>query len=118
MTWFKNLPTIAKLMIGFGILALLMGVVGYEGFSGMGAINDKLATLYERDMTGLSAIKDLNTTVAQIGRDARGTMIFTDKAEMEREKLKVDSLYPQLDEEMAQCRRIFTLRQARRCSPD
>jgi len=69
MAWFKNLKTMAKLMIGFGTLALLMGVVGYQGVTGMGTINDKLATLYQRDMQGLNAIQDLATTVGK--REAR-----------------------------------------------
>src|ERR1700733_9440650 len=101
MKWFKNLGTMAKLMLGFGFLALLMGVVGYQGVSGMGAINDKLATLYQRDMRGLSAIQDVATTVALIGRQTRGAVIYTDMASMQKEKDKVDALLVALDADMA-----------------
>jgi hypothetical protein len=53
MTWFKNLKTMTKLMLGFGILALLMSVVGYMGLSGMAEIDQMMSTLYQQDMLGL-----------------------------------------------------------------
>ncbi len=96
MTWFKNLRTIVKLMTGFGLLAVLVGGVGYEGLSGMVAINDRLATLYQRDMMGLAAIKDVSAIMAQTGRELRNMLIFTDKGELERYRGKVDSLNQQL----------------------
>jgi methyl-accepting chemotaxis protein len=113
MTWFKNLRTIAKLMIGFGIMALLMGVVGYMGLSGMGAINGKLEALYQRDLLGLAAIKEAGTTVALIGRTSRNLLIFTDSAALERYKLKVDSLFPQLDEQMARGEKAFVTQEGK-----
>ena len=113
MTWFKNLKTMAKLMLAFAFLALLMAVVGYQGMSGMSTINDKLATLYQRDMMGLAAIKDISTTVAMIGRNSRNVVIFTDNAAMERDKLKVESFYQQLDEELARCEKTFITEQGK-----
>src|SRR5579872_4423082 len=95
MTWFKNLKTMTKLMLGFGILAVTMAVVGYLGLSGMSSINDNLAILYQRDMMGLAAVKDIDVAVAQIGRHARNIVIFTDRGAMEQDKLKVDSLHRQ-----------------------
>src|SRR5438445_16769 len=107
MAWFKNLKTMTKLMLGFGALALLMGVVGYQGISGVGKIDQMLATLYESHMLGLSAIKDVATTVAMIGRQTRGAVINTDMGAMQREKDKVDALFGQLDEALARAEQGF-----------
>ena len=107
MTWFKNLRTMTKLMLGFGSLALMLSVVGYLGLRSMGQVNDMLANLYQYDMKGLSAIKDVATTVAMIGRQTRGAVITTDKAAIEREKEKVEALFGQLDEATAQAERTF-----------
>ena len=113
MTWFKNLKTMAKLMLGFGILALLMGVVGYQGVSGMGEVDQKMSTLYQREMLGLAAIKDVATTVAMIGRQTRGAVIYADMAAMQREKDKVDSLFGQLDEAMTRAEQTFVTEQGK-----
>jgi len=107
MTWFKDLKTMAKLMLGFGFMAVLMGVVGYQGVTGMGAIDDKLATLYQRDMRGLSAIQDVATAVAMIGRETRGAVIYTDTAAMEKEKDKVEAFFLRLDAAMATTEQTF-----------
>ena len=69
----------------------------------MGSINDKLATLYQSDLVGIEAIKDVDTTMGLIGREARGLLIYTDMVQMEREKAQVESLFQQLDEELARC---------------
>jgi len=107
MTWFKNLKTMAKLMLGFGTMAVLMGVVGYQGVTGMGNIDERLATLYQRDMRGLNAIQDVATTVAMIGREARGALIYTDMASMQKEKDKVDALFLRLDAATATIEQTF-----------
>ena len=113
MTWFKNLRTIAKLMIGFGILALLMGTVGYVGLSGIDTINDKLATMYQRDLLGLAAIKDVATDVALIGRYTRNAVIEADMAAMQQDKLKIDSLYQQVDDAVARSEKTFLTEQGK-----
>jgi methyl-accepting chemotaxis protein len=107
MAWFKNLKTMTKLMLGFGALALLMGVVGYQGISGMGKIDQMMSVLYQRDMLGLSAIKDVATSVAMIGRQTRGAVINTDMGAMQREKDKVEALFGQVDEAMARAEQSF-----------
>jgi methyl-accepting chemotaxis protein len=101
MTWFKNLKTMTKLMLGFGILALLMSVVGYMGLSGMAEIDQMMSTLYQQDMLGLSAIKDMDAIAAMIGRQARGALLSADTAGMQREKDRVDALFLQMDDAMA-----------------
>ena len=113
MTWFKNLRTIAKLMIGFGILALLMGTLGYVGLSGIDTINDKLATMYQRDLLGLAAIKDVATDVALIGRYSRNAVIEADMAAMQQDKLKIDCLYQQVDDAVARSEKTFLTEQGK-----
>ncbi len=92
MTWFKNLRTITKLMLGFGCMALLIGLVGYLGISGINGEDALVDQMYQRELRGLGAIKDVATTVAMIGRQTRGAVISTDMASMERDKEKVQAL--------------------------
>jgi methyl-accepting chemotaxis protein len=107
MTWFKNLRTVAKLTLAFGFMAVLMAVVGYMGVSGMGKIDEMMATMYQRDMLGLSATKDVATTVAMIGRQVRGVVISSDTDSMRREKEQVEALFVQLDEAFGRAEPTF-----------
>jgi methyl-accepting chemotaxis protein len=113
VTWFKNLRTMTKLMLGFGILALLMGVVGYQGLTGLSNTNSMLGTLYEKDLLGISAIKDVNTFVAMIGRQTRGVVIESEPAAMQQAKSKVDALFPQVDTALARCEQTFVTEQGK-----
>src|SRR6185369_3110707 len=84
MNWFKNRKTITKLMVGFGFLALLIAFVGYRGITGMSTINDMLDTMYNRDMTGLSAIKEANINLIYVGRAMRAAVLNNHKTELDR----------------------------------
>jgi len=83
MNWFKNRKTVTKLMMGFGALALLIAFVGYRGVAGMNTINEALGTMYNRDMAGLSAIKEANINLIYAGRAVRAAVLADDKAEVE-----------------------------------
>ena len=60
MTWFYNFSTMKKLVCGFLFVSLIMIGVGYTGVTGMSQLNGMLGTLYNRDMKGLSYIKEAN----------------------------------------------------------
>ncbi len=78
MTWFFNLSTMKKLLLGFALVCLVMAGVGYTGVSGMSEINRMLATLYERDMKGLTSLKDANLDLMFIAREVREAIIAAD----------------------------------------
>ena len=107
MAWFKNLRTMTKLMLSFGLLAGLMAVVGYQCIEAMGQMNDRVATLYQREMAGVSVIKDVATTMALIGRHTRGAFVYTDKPSIDKEREKIDALYASLNEMMARADQTF-----------
>jgi methyl-accepting chemotaxis protein len=47
MRWFRNFRTMTKLMIGFALMSVLMGVIGWLGLSNMASINANLENVYE-----------------------------------------------------------------------
>jgi methyl-accepting chemotaxis protein len=107
MQWFKNLRTIAKLMLGFGLMAAIMILLGYVGVSGMSTTNEMLTKMYTRDMLGLSAIKEINSLVAMAGRQTRGALIYSDAATLEGIRQKTESYFTEADAEMAKAERCF-----------
>ncbi len=84
MNWFKNARTVVKLMSVFGVMAVLIAFVGYEGISAASTINDMLNTLYERDMTGLENVKDLQVQIAIAGRETRQAILATGTDQAQR----------------------------------
>ena len=113
MTWFKNLKTMTKLMLSFGAIVLLIAIVGYQGTSGMASIETMMSKLYRQDMLGLSAIKDVSTTIALVGRQTRGVFINTDMTSMQREKDKVEALFVDLDTALTQAEQSFVTEKGR-----
>ena len=108
MTWFKNLKTMTKLMLGFGTMALLMALVGYQGLSGMGKIDSMLAELYQKDLIGIDAIDNVLSSIALVGRETRGTVISTDMAVMQKSKEAVDQLFGEVDDAISRSDQTFT----------
>jgi methyl-accepting chemotaxis protein len=84
MTWFKNLRTVAKLLVGFVLMAVLMGVVGTMGLSGMDRIDQMVETLYKRDLVGLVAAENAQVAIVSAGRDVRALVIETDQTVRQR----------------------------------
>ncbi len=60
MKWFFNLRIGTKLLAGFSIVCAITAVVGIQGVSDMGRINDMLNSLYENETLGISYIKEAN----------------------------------------------------------
>lgn len=90
MNWFKNRKTVTKLMIGFGLLAAMLAFVAYRGITAAGVVNTMLNTMYERDLTGLSSIKEANINLIYIGRAFRAAILAGDKAQVERYRADID----------------------------
>jgi methyl-accepting chemotaxis protein len=84
MGWFYNMGMMKKLLSGFLLVSAIMAAVGYVGVTGMSNINGMLGTLYERDMLGLSAIKEANINLMFIARDMRNSIIETDPAAIQK----------------------------------
>ena len=74
MRWFKNLKTVAKLILAFALMAVLTGVVGYKGVAAAGDIDTMLEKLYDKELMGISAIQNANVIRLQIAYSVRYAM--------------------------------------------
>ena len=96
MSWYRNLKTLWKLLLGFALVTVILGYVGYTGISGTMRSNESMSTLYERDLVGLSEIKEANTTFGSIGRTLRQAVIEKDPANKQALAQDVDKSDGQL----------------------
>ena len=87
MTWFRNKKTLAKLMMTFSVLAIVMAVVGYQGIRGMAMIDGALDELHEKHAVGLAHLKEAQLAVLHSSRSVGNTIIdasFNETASIEK----------------------------------
>jgi methyl-accepting chemotaxis protein len=101
MSWFKNLRTAAKLVLAFCVVCVLMGIVGFEGISATSLLDDMIDSLYQREMLGLSAVKQADMERVKIESDTRAAILTSNKALMEQKGRDVEqdfaAMYAELD---------------------
>jgi methyl-accepting chemotaxis protein len=98
MSWFKNLRTVVKLLLAFGVMAVLTGIVGYKGVAAAGDIDAMLEKLYDKDLMGISAIQNANVTRLQIAYHVRYAMGIKDRAQKQQLAADVTKGFGDLDE--------------------
>ncbi|HUK25762.1 MAG TPA: methyl-accepting chemotaxis protein [Terriglobales bacterium] len=101
MNWFKNLKTVAKLILAFCVVCVLMTVVGYEGISSASTLDTLIDNLYEREMLGLGHVKQAGLDRANVEEDARAAILTSDKAVMEQKGREVEEDFSALKDDLA-----------------
>jgi methyl-accepting chemotaxis protein len=84
MQWFKDRKTAAKLMLSFGLIALLMGGVGYLGIHGMASIQASLRDLHQNHALGAMHLEQANTHLTATGRSIRRLQVAADAEQVEQ----------------------------------
>ena len=86
MQWFRDRKTAAKLMLSFGLIALLVGGVGYLGIHGMTSIQASLRDLHENHALGVMHLEEANTHLTATGRSIRRLQVAADATQLEQGK--------------------------------
>jgi methyl-accepting chemotaxis protein len=84
MRWFVNLKTTKKLMLGFGIMAVLIAVVGYQGLNGMNTIRGLMSDLYEKHALGAANLLEAQNQLTAFSRSLSNSVIADDPADIEQ----------------------------------
>ncbi len=71
----KNFKVGIKLTVGFLIVSILTMIVGYVGIKNMGQINNEADNMYNKELLGLSYIKDSNINLVYQGRAIRNYLL-------------------------------------------
>lgn len=80
MTWFRNLKTRTKLIIGFFSLALLLALVGYTGWFNIGKINTSAAAMYNDYLIPSAELNDLSNNLSATRGDLFKVLASSDEA--------------------------------------
>jgi methyl-accepting chemotaxis protein len=71
----RNLKTSLKLLAGFGLMAVLMGLVGYQGIQGMATLKESLDVTHKKHALGISNVKQAEVELKQISRMLVTTLV-------------------------------------------
>ena len=118
MSVFKNLNTARKLMFAFGTVGAIMAGLGYFGISTVSTVNDMVAILYERELKGLSAIKDVNLAITGISRLTRAAIISTDQNEKEQFNKTIVKLKQQFQSKLSEFQKLTITDEAKTISAE
>jgi len=100
--WFKNLRTVTKLVLAFGLMAVITGVVGYKGVTSVAEINGLLITMYDKELLGIAEVQKANILRITISRDARSAVILKDRADKERMAANVGKGFTEMDDALGE----------------
>lgn len=84
MQWFSNLPIGRKLALGFGAVAVLLIVVGYEGIATARRINGLMSDMQVAHAMPALHLKEANVQVLRISRAVRNALLDDDAATVEK----------------------------------
>ncbi|MCU7504762.1 MAG: HAMP domain-containing protein, partial [Ignavibacteria bacterium] len=80
MKWFYDLRIGQKLVLAFLLVSALTVIVGVQGLSNMGSINEMLDNLYSQETLGISYLKEANINLIYFGR-AQNNFLLASTAE-------------------------------------
>ncbi|MGA3226177.1 MAG: methyl-accepting chemotaxis protein [Acidobacteriaceae bacterium] len=78
MNWFKNLDAAPRLMLSFGVLIVLIGIISSLAIFNLSRTNQRMEVLYKQDMTGLGVADDLVIARLMLGEQGRFTVLNID----------------------------------------
>src|ERR1039458_6719326 len=107
MQWFRNCKTATKLMLNFGLLALLMGGVGYLGIRGMARIQDLLHDLHQNHALGVMYLEQANTHLTATGRSVRRIQVAADAVKRKESEEDCSAHRRQFEENFEQFRKTL-----------
>ena len=94
MQWFRNRKTATKRMLGFGMIAALLCVLGGEGIRNLQALNARTRDMYEHHVLGLNYLKDGHLQLTTAGKSMRNAMLAQSDADLE---VRIDELHKNRD---------------------
>jgi methyl-accepting chemotaxis protein len=114
MAWFYNLSAMKKLLLGFSLTCVVMALVGYMGVSNMGKINSMLEVMFERDLLGLSEVKEANVYLAKIGRSTRRGQAQTDREKILAQVTEIEKYDQELSLHLANYEKTIVTQETHR----
>ncbi|GFO60866.1 hypothetical protein GMST_31910 [Geomonas silvestris] len=107
MNLLNSLTISKKLMASFVILAGITAIVGYIGIKNMGTINDRADQIYQKELLGLSYVKEANIDLIYMDRASKNLILSTTKADRELYAKRFQEYLKMYQENLEKGRTLF-----------
>ncbi|MFC7298291.1 methyl-accepting chemotaxis protein [Herminiimonas aquatilis] len=104
---FKNMTVGAKLISGFLALSVAGAIVAGVGIYDMSLINDKAGDIYNKELLGLSYIKEADIDLVSIGRARGNVLLSTTEEERTTNKENIKKYTASLEKNLEKARPLF-----------
>ncbi len=104
---FKNFRIGTRLIVSFIAVAAISLVVGMVGLNNSSQINDLATQLYQRELLGLSYIKEANLNLIFIGRARSNYLLATTEEDRGRAQAEVKQGLANMKDNLAKARPLF-----------
>jgi methyl-accepting chemotaxis protein len=102
-----NIKIGTRLIAAFLLVAATSGIVGYVGISNAGKINDLADRMYERELLGLSYVKEANINLIYIGRARANALLANSQEERAKQVAVADKAIATMKDQMEKARPLF-----------
>jgi methyl-accepting chemotaxis protein len=110
---FKHWKVGSKLLGGFFLLVLFGSAVALTGLFNMSKINEMAGNMYERELMGLSYIKEANVKLVYVGRARGNYLLATTHQERAGHLANVRKYMAEIDANLDKAQRLFVTAEAR-----
>ncbi|MBF0399539.1 MAG: MCP four helix bundle domain-containing protein [Magnetococcales bacterium] len=107
MQWIKDVKIGSKLIMAFLLVSLLIVTVGWIGIANMGALDEADTNLYEKELLGVSAIKEANINLIYLTRAERGVLLAPTKEEKEKQLSRLSVYFNEMQKQLTEAKPRF-----------
>jgi methyl-accepting chemotaxis protein len=104
---FNQMKVGTRLIAGFLILALLGAIVAAIGIVNMSRMNDRTSDLYQKELLGISYVKEANINLIYIARGMRNVLLAASDKDRQAASANVDTARSQLRMNLDKARPLF-----------
>ena len=107
MQCFYDMRVGKKLILSFLFMACLTGFVGYLGIENMGKISEMANQMYAKELLGVSAAKDANTSLVNIDRASKNLLLASAPEERTKYMERIEKYKKEYQEQIEKAKPLF-----------
>lgn len=107
MKWFYDMRIGAKLITGFLLVSVITAIVGFMGLSNMSIMSDRANSMYERELLGVSYVKEANIALIYLVRAEKNFLLAPSIELRERYAAEMDKAAASYKEYFAKAKPLF-----------
>jgi methyl-accepting chemotaxis protein len=104
---FKDMKVGTRLAAGFLLVSIMGAIVAAIGIFNMGKINDQAESVYQRELLGISHVKEANINLVYVARGVRNMLLASSDADRKKFADSVEKARTTMKEELDKARPLF-----------